>query len=1114
MFRKPLFWIGFSALSVLSLVFSIKFFPRAFPIINIDLSMNRQQALASARSVAARHGWGPPAFRQTASFDVDQEVQNYVELEGGGKDAFSLMIRQGLYAPYTWTVRHFREGEAHESFIAFKPDGRPCGFKMIVPETEACKNVSSKEARYIAEKTAADDWGAPLHNYDLVEQSEELRIGGRRDHVFVYERNDVKIGDGSYRLRLAVTGNRLTELKYFIKIPEAFTRRFKEMRSANNTISSVADIVAGVLYVLGGCVLGLFILLKKRRVIVRAPVLFGLGIAGLQVLGEINAWPLEWMNYDTALSYGGFVFDHASAILYRFVIDFALLSLSFMAAESLSRRAFPEHIQLFKIWTKDGGGSVQVAGRTIGGYLLVAVFCAYQLMLYYVATRFRGWWTPSDTLIEPNIFAAYFPWFSSFATALHAGFWEESLFRAVPIACGAIIGERYGRRGWGVTIAIIAQAVIFGAAHANYPNEPSYARLVELILPATGFGLLYLYFGLLPAVILHFTFDALWISLPLFISSAPGVWGDRLLVVATVLSPLWIVLLRRHQNRRWVEFPSAGRNAAWTPPEQPEYQAAEPCEERISMPKRTGRMIMTAASIGLMLWAVSTRFKSDVPPLEAGKSASVRTAKEALAKEGFAAPPPWKIVTIINGDPDPADRFVWQKGGEKVYRELMARGYLFPPLWLVRFARFEGDIVARAEEYHILISGRGKIFGVSHQVPENMTGATLSEADARALAEAAIRHKYSVDVSKLAQISATPSKLPARQNWEFVYEYPPDNPLKEGQTRITAVVEGREVAQIYKSVYIPEEWKRQERNRMNLLGILESLSSIVTIILFIAGLVIAVLGWARSRFSVSIFMRFFVSLVLLEMIHAVNRWPNTVARFSTTEPLINQLLLAGGLSFLMALLVSLDTAIINGFIGQWKRSRAQLRGWVPVVVGIGAGIIASGALALTHRLLPQYGPVWPHFADVNMFFPFIGTGVGAVIDFIKLTTLYLLIFAAFDRMTDGWKTRKLSCAVLVVLLGVSISGAGSIDSVGAWLLSGVVLSAAIVSGYVFVFRYCFCLVPFAAAGMSLLNLGRQAVYRAYPYSVAGNAFAMFLVMAAAYYWYCLLNVNDKRDTIT
>ena len=131
---------------------------------------------------------------------------------------------------------------------------------------------------------------------------------------------------------------------------------------------------------------------------------------------------------------------------------------------------------------------------------------------------------------HPDVLATYVPWLSAIANSFQAGFWEEALFRAVPIAGAALIGERLGQRKLFIVLAFIVQAIIFGAGHAPYPNQPAYARPVELIIPSIGFGLLYLYFGLLPGIILHFAFDVVWFALPIFLAKAPGIWFQQLMV--------------------------------------------------------------------------------------------------------------------------------------------------------------------------------------------------------------------------------------------------------------------------------------------------------------------------------------------------------------------------------------------------------------------------------------------------------------------------------------------------------------------------------------------------------------------------------------------------------
>jgi hypothetical protein len=77
-----------------------------------------------------------------------------------------------------------------------------------------------------------------------VEQSKEVRTGGRIDHTFVYERPDIQLGEGRYRLRLAVGGDKLTGLSHFVKVPEAFSRRYEQMCSSNGHMNSVVFVVA------------------------------------------------------------------------------------------------------------------------------------------------------------------------------------------------------------------------------------------------------------------------------------------------------------------------------------------------------------------------------------------------------------------------------------------------------------------------------------------------------------------------------------------------------------------------------------------------------------------------------------------------------------------------------------------------------------------------------------------------------------------------------------------------------------------------------------------------------------------------------------------------------
>ena len=70
MFRRPVFWLAAAAVCVAAGIFAIIYFPSAFPIVSLDIRMDRGAALASARELTERFGWGPEGYRQAASFGL------------------------------------------------------------------------------------------------------------------------------------------------------------------------------------------------------------------------------------------------------------------------------------------------------------------------------------------------------------------------------------------------------------------------------------------------------------------------------------------------------------------------------------------------------------------------------------------------------------------------------------------------------------------------------------------------------------------------------------------------------------------------------------------------------------------------------------------------------------------------------------------------------------------------------------------------------------------------------------------------------------------------------------------------------------------------------------
>src|SRR5947207_15872379 len=166
--KRPAFWVAFAILSAASAMLAWRYFPEALPLINLEVKMSREQALETAGTMADRLHLVAPEARRAAAFMHDGSTQNYVELEAGGKPAFTRLLSGELYSPYRWEVRLFKPGETAELRVRFKPDSSVYGFVRNVPEDERGASLDTAVARTIADARARSDGCgafAPLRPY-------------------------------------------------------------------------------------------------------------------------------------------------------------------------------------------------------------------------------------------------------------------------------------------------------------------------------------------------------------------------------------------------------------------------------------------------------------------------------------------------------------------------------------------------------------------------------------------------------------------------------------------------------------------------------------------------------------------------------------------------------------------------------------------------------------------------------------------------------------------------------------------------------------------------------------------------------------------------------------
>jgi hypothetical protein len=209
-------------LSIACAAYTYLYFGEAFPITSLSISADRHAVHAAARDLRSTLN-GTTALvrpaaehREASSFTLDSACQHFVELRGGGNRAFAALLNEGLYAPFTWRVRHFQPGDAAESVFFFRPNGSLFGFATSLPEDEQAANLTAEAALELATTTAAAaPWHIDFGAWRLVEQQKEAKPR-RADHTFTFERAE-KVGDAageeaSYRLALRVSGAQLAAL--------------------------------------------------------------------------------------------------------------------------------------------------------------------------------------------------------------------------------------------------------------------------------------------------------------------------------------------------------------------------------------------------------------------------------------------------------------------------------------------------------------------------------------------------------------------------------------------------------------------------------------------------------------------------------------------------------------------------------------------------------------------------------------------------------------------------------------------------------------------------------------------------------------------------------------
>lgn len=989
-------------------------FPKAFPIVQIPLTTSRTDILEHAKQEALNLNFAVSSF-EAITFESDAKTQTFIELEGGGKKSFTTMIDNHYYEPFFWHVRFFVPYQIHEISLYFTPNGTFYGFKETLSEDFFNENVTPEHA---LKKTVdyANKLNINLDTYTLIESSKQEKKSGRIDHSFVYERKDIQLNEGKYRVIITVSGEKITECRHFIKIPESFERKYLELRSYNNNLSLLGFLLMAIFYIIGACFIALLFYSKKKLFLWKPALLCASLIALLHLIQQLNQMPLLMMHYETITNISTFIIKQILLICSNSLMTCMFFSIIIAVAEGLTRKALPEHIQLWSLWKAGCANSTPILLQTIGGYALASFDLMLVVTTYLFTTYYFGWWNPSYALADPNILATYVPALNTIALSLQAGFIEECLFRAIPLACAILLGNFFNKKRLFIILGFILQAFIFGAAHASYPAQPFYARLFELIIPSFVWGIFYIRFGLLPIIICHVFYDTVWFSLPIFISYANGIWIQKSIIILYTALPLLVIAYQYYKTKKWLaQTPTLFLNGIWQE-SVIEESLKKPIITYIPYTPPTKKMyIVYLCTISLLMFILIQLFKPDTIIVTLpSKNEITAIAQQIIAvqpnnnewnyiKEGQ----PLTFFSLGSAETESNFKFIWQKE-RSLLTTMLKKEYISLPGWAVRYVHFDGDISKRAEEAIIRIDRNKEILYIQHMLPENKEGTTLSEPEAIELAKKSIYKKYDIPATDLALKSITPSKKQFRTDWIIDFKVNSDNVLSSGETRVQIALTGNSIELLRKYIHLPEQWERELKNDMYYLGLLKIISFFIFFFCIILLLlyILTSISFASMKYKCIFWSCFFT--IFCSLIHFFNRLPVVVSTFNTIEPWFLQMWRTVGFFLLGNILVIGICLIICSILCiQWPtayNSQYTTKIWYN---GLQKGLLFGllNALFLSICLTYINGYTLPYFYEhailfANSYVPSAFIIYHCMLNFLKflsISLLYMYIIRIFEK---------------------------------------------------------------------------------------------------------------------
>ena len=838
---------------------------KVFPSASIDLKLTKTEIKKLSDEWRDKCGYKEKGI-ETTTFSFDDDAKTFLEYELGSSRANELM--RSTVPTWYWTTRYCKPLKQEEFICWLDPTGHLVSFDHSLENDAAMPNVSHEQAQIMSEDALKNEVHVDLTPYNLIEDG-SVEQAHRTDHYFTWEDKTVSFKGAKLRCYAYVAGNKVTAVNHYLKIPDAWKRKFAKLRSYNDALEGVATIfyealTTGVFFVF----LWSF---ANGQIKWRFTLIVTIVYAIFAILESLNSLPQALHEYTTTTPYSGFKLEFALHALWSGVSTFFQIFTLVAAAETVYRLARPQSIALPEVFRKAGANTKQTMQAMLAGVGTFGMHLGW-LIIYYLIGRSFNLWCPLE-VSNSEALSSIVPAFSAINVGFTASLTEEFTYRVL----GLMAFQRLVKKFW---LANLLQAAAWAFMHSNYPQEPPYARGLELTVVGVIYGAVMSKFGLVACLFSHNLVDTFLGLTPMFSSAVASLklsaYITMLPFVGVVLAPFILRLKEKHFNSE-----AEVSNLALSPPKP--HSIAEEVQHTIHSysykPLDNKKRVLLVA---LIIVASVIEFGVRIPTLASqtnvvfSREEAIKSARRVLSERDLRPDNFNEVAWLATALDLEEFQYVYENARDRI--NLLALNPETPLIWTVRFFKpLSGD------EYRVGFDAKGKLQEVDVTMEEDEEGAKLTKKQALEKVQEYF-HKLHPEMEPFVLDDSSEQKRDKRTDWTFTFKLPQ---FKVGAAdyKVTIKCIGDQPSGFANGWTIPDAWKFQraiktwrERIVPNFLYVCEL--ALIGLVLFWARGVIraAALPWRPA-------ILFGLGMAAVAVIRNLNDWPLFFGSYDADAPL-------------------------------------------------------------------------------------------------------------------------------------------------------------------------------------------------------------------------------------